>query len=108
MPTALLSRIIIPGLPAPRLRAKLLKLAPGATEVLPDRSGTFCTQVVPVWFGEFVLLIRGFFTNAMYPTCLEADSNHWTYWKHRLDLGQITPFQQKVYNVVAGIRAARF
>ena len=101
--TALLSRIITPGLPAPRLRGQLLAALPTATEVLCDRSGNFSSQVVPVWFGELVQLLQGYFTNAMYPTFLEVDYCHWAYWKPRLDLSLLTPFQQQVLNVVAGI-----
>ncbi len=101
--TALLSRIITPGLPAPRLRRQLLAILPGATEVLADRSGNFSSQVVPVWFGELVQLLQGYFTNAMYPTFLEVDYCHWGYWKPRLDLSMLTPFQKQVLNVVAGI-----
>jgi O-6-methylguanine DNA methyltransferase len=101
--TALLSRIITPGLPPLRLRAALLRVLPGATEVFADAAGNFSKHVVPDWFGELAQLLQGYFTNAMHPTVLESDYCHWTYWKPRLDLNLITPFQEKVLNVVAGI-----
>ena len=101
--TALLSRIITPGLPPPRLRKQLLTYLPGATEVFADASGNFSSHVVPVWFAELCQLMQGFFTSALYPAALQTDYCHWTYWKPRLDLGLLTPFQQKVLNVGADI-----
>jgi len=100
---ALLSRIITPGLSALRLRAKLLNSFPAATEVFPDTSGNFCPQVVPAWFGELVGVLQGYFTNALYPAGLAQDYCHWSYWHPRLDRSRLTPFQEKVLNIVAGI-----
>jgi O-6-methylguanine DNA methyltransferase len=101
--TALLTRIYLPGLPPARLRKALTGSMPNSTEVFADASGNFHPQSLPAWFGELVSYLQGYFANAMQPAIFDADYNYWNYWKPHLDLRRITPFQEKVYNVVAGI-----
>lgn len=102
----LLGRILIPGLSEARIRA----LFPQAVEVLPDRSGKFRADTVPVWFGEMQAFLQDYYNSDI----RSADAPDkpesltlWPLWRPRLDLAQITPFQLSVLDAVAAIPRGR-
>jgi O-6-methylguanine DNA methyltransferase len=100
---ALLVRIYLPGLPPARLRKTLAAILPNSTEVLADACGHFHPHTLPTWFGELVSYLQLFFANTIQRKIFDGQYNYWNYWKPCLDLRRITPFQEQVYNVVAGI-----
>ena len=99
---ALLCRIYTPGLTAPELRRQMLAAFPGCPEVLGDK-GRFHAETVPEWFGELAAYLRDYYAAALRGWTQPQFADHWTYWRPRLDWGQLTAFQRRVLEAVANI-----
>jgi O-6-methylguanine DNA methyltransferase len=100
---AALTRIITPGLSQVDLRRSLQRFSPNADEVLCDKHGRFHPETVPLWFSHLVAYLQGYFGNALRHREEAAFADVWSTWKPRLDFGTLTPFQQKVLEIVARI-----
>jgi O-6-methylguanine DNA methyltransferase len=101
---ALLCRIYTPGLAAPELRRQMLAAFPGCQEVLGDKDH-FHPETVPEWFGELAAYLRDYYAAALRGWTHPQFTDHWSYWRPRLDWAQLTPFQRRVLEVVALIPA---
>jgi methylated-DNA-[protein]-cysteine S-methyltransferase len=100
---AVLVRIITPGLSLFDLRHAMERLVPGADEVLCDGHGHFHPETVPLWFGELVAALQGYFSNSMKHREEAEFTDTWQSWSPRLDLGGLTAFQRRVLELVARI-----
>ena len=100
---ALLTRIITPGLNVYALRQALMRVWPGADEVLADSRGRFHPEVVPLWFGELVGFLQAYYASGTRPREEGRLGCAWESWRERLDLSRLTAFQQAVLAIVAKI-----
>lgn len=100
---SLLGRIITPGLAVTDLRGRLLREHRSCQEVLADPRGNFHPETVPEWFGELVRYLRGYFSDRLHAPVRPQFVDAWSYWRPRLDMDQLTAFQQKVLARVAQI-----
>ncbi|HVX83763.1 MAG TPA: methylated-DNA--[protein]-cysteine S-methyltransferase [Phycisphaerae bacterium] len=101
--SALLCRIVTPGLSCHDLRAQLLRQFPGCQEVFGDGRLTFHPEVVPEWFPELVRYLQQYYTADLRDRTQPRVVDHWTLWAPRLDWSGVTPFQRRVLELVAGI-----
>ncbi len=107
-PPALLCRILTPGLSQIELRAQLLRLHPGCHEIIPQgghgaNAATFHPETVPDWFGGLVRFLEAYYTDGLRAWTEPKVVEHWSYWRPRLDWSQLTEFQRRTLEVVAGI-----
>jgi O-6-methylguanine DNA methyltransferase len=105
--SALLCRIITPGLSPPEVRQAMLRFHPDCGEVFGDGKGNFHPEVVPEWFPELTRFLQGYYAASLRAWSLPRFAENWTFWKPRLDWSQATPFQRQVLDVVATIPSGR-
>jgi O-6-methylguanine DNA methyltransferase len=101
--SALLSRIVTPGLGCQEIRGELLRQYAGCCEVIGDGHGTFHPEVVPEWFPELVRYLQQYYACSLRDRTEPEFLDHWTYWRPRLDWSAVTPFQRQVLELTAKI-----
>src|ERR1700742_3748559 len=63
--SALLCRILTPGLTHQELRLQILKQHGACDEVMSDREGNFHPEIVPTWFPELAGWLRAYYTTGV-------------------------------------------
>ena len=103
---ALLCRIYLPGLSLAQWRACVLERYANCQEVLGG-TGHFHPETVPEWFGELESYLQNYYAASLRGWTHPQFVDNLAFWRPRLEWAQITPFQQRVLEVVARYGFAR-